>query len=148
MGTSEHPLDCAQNFSRGSLQCTQCHGRNRCNQGFAFGSDMCGMVETHETFLCVPSACFDHGATAGTHTNPWDWERFCVKTPNEQVCPNVVAISLIHCIHQQFVGCSVSQCSKAFSIACEVVHISLLFVMQCLCIIWCGFLLLSNRKKN
>ena len=42
-----------RNFSRGSLQCTLGHGRNRWDQGFAFERDMCGLVVTHATFLCI-----------------------------------------------------------------------------------------------
>ena len=31
----------------------------RCNQGFAFERDMCGLVVTHATFLCILPACFE-----------------------------------------------------------------------------------------
>ena len=50
---------CVRNFSGGSLQCTLCHGRNRCDQGFAFKRNTCELVVTHATFLCIPWACFD-----------------------------------------------------------------------------------------
>ena len=46
-------------FSRGSLQHTLGHGGNGRDQGFAFKRDMCGLVVTHTTFLCIPLACFE-----------------------------------------------------------------------------------------
>ena len=51
--------ECACDFSRGGLRCTLGHGGNRRDQGFASKEDMCGLVETHRTFLCIPSAPFN-----------------------------------------------------------------------------------------
>ena len=53
-----HTVVSAREFSRGHPWHTLGHGGNGCNQGFAFEEDMCDMVETHTTFLCILLACF------------------------------------------------------------------------------------------
>ena len=53
-----HMVVSAHEFSRGHPWYTLGHGRNSCDQGFAFKEDTCGVVEAHATFLCIPLVRF------------------------------------------------------------------------------------------